>query len=123
MMTLEEIAAELVAGCREGREKENLGRLYAPDAVSVEGADMGGQGAETRGLAGIRAKHEWWEGAHIVHCGTVEGPFTHQPDRFAVIFDIDAENRETGERNRIREVGVYTVAGGRITREEFYYAA
>ena len=120
-MTLIEIARELVAGCREGREKENLGRLYAPDAVSVEGADMGGQGAKTHGLDGIRAKHEWWEGAHIIHGGAVEGPFTHGEDRFAVIFDMDVENRATGQRMQMREVAVYHVAGGKIVREEFFY--
>lgn len=122
-MTLAEIAKELVAGCREGREVENLGRLYAPDAVSVEGADMGGQGAATQGLDGIRAKHAWWEGTHIVHGGAVEGPFTHGEDRFAVIFDMDVENRETGQRMQAREVAVYHVAGGRIVREEFFYGA
>ncbi|MFN3643826.1 MAG: SnoaL-like domain-containing protein [Gemmobacter sp.] len=122
-MTLTEIAAELVARCREGRETENLARLYAPDAVSVEGADMSGQGAETRGLDGIMAKHQWWESAHIIHGGAVEGPFTHQPDRFAVIFDMDVENRQTGQRVQMREVAIYTVADGRIVREEFCYPA
>lgn len=122
-MTLAEIANALVAGCREGREQDNLGRLYAPDAVSVEGADMGGQGTATRGVEAIRAKHDWWEGAHIIHGGAVEGPFTHGEDRFAVIFDMDVENRETGQRMQMREVAVYHVAGGRIVREEFFHGA
>ena len=34
-MSLKEIADELVAGCREGREAANLDKLYAADAVSV----------------------------------------------------------------------------------------
>ncbi len=121
-MTLEEIAQDLVAGCREGRERANLDRLYAPDAVSVEGADMGG-GAVTTGLAGIHGKHDWWEGAHEVHGVTVDGPFTCQPDRFAVIFGMDTTVRATGERSQMREVAVYHVAGGKIVREEFYYPA
>jgi ketosteroid isomerase-like protein len=120
-MTLLEIANELVAGCREDRARENLDRLYAEDAVSVEAADMGG-GRETRGLAGIRGKHDWWDGAFITHGLTVEGPFTHGEDRFAVIFGMDTENRETGERTQGREVAIYHVTDGRIVREEFYYA-
>ena len=40
-MTLNEIANELVAGCRENRARANLQTLYAPDAQSVEAADMG----------------------------------------------------------------------------------
>jgi ketosteroid isomerase-like protein len=119
-MTLTEIANELVAGCREGRAKENLRRLYATDAVSVEGADMG-NGAETRGLTGIEGKHDWWDAAHDTHGGTVTGPFTHGEDRFAVIFDVDATARDTGQRFQMREVAVYHVAGGRIVREEFFY--
>lgn len=121
-MTLDEIAKELVAGCREGRERSNLDRLYAPDAVSVEGADMGG-GQATRGLAAIHGKHDWWEGAHEVHGTTVEGPFTQAPDRFAAIFGMDVTSRESGQRMQMREVAVYTVAGGRIVREEFFYGA
>jgi ketosteroid isomerase-like protein len=122
-MTLAEIASELVAGCRAGREKENLHRLYAPDAVSVEGAAMPGAGAEARGLDAILAKHDGWAQAHVIHGASVEGPFTHGDDRFAVIFDMDVENRESGQRMQMREVAVYHVAGGRIVREEFFYAA
>ena len=121
-MTLQEIANELVAGCREGRERANLDRLYAPDAVSVEAMDMGG-GRETQGLAGIHGKHDWWEGAFITHGLTVEGPFVHGDDRFAVIFGMDTENRATGERSQGREVAVYHVKDGRIVREEFFYSA
>jgi ketosteroid isomerase-like protein len=121
-MTLEEIAKDLVAGCREGRERENLDRLYAPNAVSVEGADMGG-GAVSQGLAAIHGKHDWWGGAFEVHGLTVEGPFTHQPDRFAVIFGVDSTEKATGKRSQSREVAIYIVQDGRIVREEFYYAA
>ena len=121
-MTLKEIADELVAGCREHRERENLTKLYAPDAVSVEAADMGGSGRETHGIAGINGKHDWWEGAHIIHKATAEGPFLHGDDRFAVIFDMDVETKEGGQRMQMREVGVYHVAGGKIVREEFFYA-
>jgi ketosteroid isomerase-like protein len=121
-MTLAELAAELVDGCRTDRAKDNLGRLYAPDAVSVEAADMGG-GREARGLAAIRAKHDWWEGAFIMHGGAVHGPFLHGDDRFAVIFEMDTEDRATGARRQDREVAVYHVAGGRIVREEFFWSA
>lgn len=119
-MTLDEIANELVAGCREGRERANLDRLYAENAVSVEAADMG-TGQTTEGLAGIHGKHDWWEGAHEIHGVTAEGPFTHAPDRFGVIFGMDVTNKESGQRIQMRELGVYTVADGKITREEFFY--
>lgn len=120
-MTLLEIANELVAGCREGRERANLDRLYAPDAVSVEAADMG-NGREVQGLAAIHGKHDWWEAATEMHGGSVEGPFTHGDDRFAVVFEMDATMKDTGVRSTMREIGIYHVAGGKIVREEFFYS-
>jgi ketosteroid isomerase-like protein len=119
-MTLNEIANELVAGCREGRERANIDRLYAEDAVSVEAADMGG-GRETKGRAGIHGKHEWWAANFIVHGLSVDGPFTHGEESFAVIFGMDTENRENGDRRNDREVAVYHVKDGKIVREEFFY--
>jgi ketosteroid isomerase-like protein len=47
-------------------------------------------------------------------------PFLHGDDRFAVIFDIDATEKATGQRMPMREVAVYHVADGRIVREEFF---
>jgi ketosteroid isomerase-like protein len=121
-MTLNEIAAELVAGCREGREAENLGKLYAEDAVSVEAADFSGMGREARGLDAIRAKHDWFAGAMEILEGTVSDPFPHGEDRFAVIFDMKGRDKATGEVSDMKEVAVYHVADGRIVREEFFYA-
>ncbi|MEO1238155.1 MAG: nuclear transport factor 2 family protein [Pseudomonadota bacterium] len=120
-MTLMEIANELVAGCREGRERENLDKLYAPDAVSVEAADMSGQGRETHGLDGIKGKHEWWDANNEMTGGSVSDPFPHGDDRFAVIFEAQGKDKSSGEAFEMKEVAVYHVAGGKIVREEFFY--
>lgn len=119
---LMETANKLVANCREGREMQGLDELYDANAVSVEAAPMqeGGE-AEMRGVDAIKGKHEWWNSAFEVHSANVEGPFFHGPDRFGVIFDIDATNRESKRREPIRELGVYTVRDGKIIREEFFY--
>ncbi len=122
-MTLEEIARELVAGCREGRERENLDRLYAEDAVSVEADAPPGGGRETRGRAGIHGKHEWWDANFAVREARVEGPFIHPGERFAVVFAIDAEEKATGRRSAMTEVALYHVRDGRIVREEFFALA
>ncbi len=120
---LTEIANELVAGCREGREYEGLDKLYAADAVSVEAVAMGEGGPETHGRDGIKAKHDWWRGAMEVHSANVDGPFLHGPDKFSAIFEIDATDRSTGERRQMKEVGVYQIKDGKIVREEFHYHA
>ena len=119
-MTLKDIADALVAGCRENRTRENLDRLYAVDAVSIEPMDMG-DGRETKGLAGIHGKHDWWDANFEVPALSVEGPFLHGDDRFAVVFDMETVNKATGERRKDREVGVYHVRDGKIVREEFFF--
>jgi ketosteroid isomerase-like protein len=120
-MTLQDIANELVAGCRENRARENLTVLYAPDAVSVEAMDMGGMGRETHGVAGIDGKHQWWDDNHTVTGGKVDGPFLHGDDRFAVIFAMQGTNKADGTAFDMSEVGVYHVKDGKIVREEFFY--
>jgi hypothetical protein len=106
-MTLKEIAQALVDGCKVGKARENLDALYA---------------AETVGLAGIHGKHDWWDNAFTTHGLTVEGPFIHGDDRFAVIFGMDTTDNATGERRQGQEVGVYHVKGGKIVKEEFFYS-
>ena len=120
-MDLKEIAAELVAGCREGRAMANIDKLYAADAVSVEAADPMGMGREAHGAAAIKGKHDWWENAMEVLEGDISDPYPHGDDKFAVRFTLKAKNKETGEVSDMDEVAVYHVAGGKIVREEFFY--
>lgn len=121
-MNLKEIADELVAGCREGREAENLAKLYAPDAVSVEAADPMGMGREAHGIEAIKGKHEWWENAFEVLEGNVSDPYPHGDDRFGVRFSLKTKNKETGDISEMDELAVYHVKDGKIVREEFFYA-
>jgi ketosteroid isomerase-like protein len=106
-MELKEIADALVKGCREGHEVANLDRLYAQDAVSVEGMDHG-NGRETQGLDGIKGKHAWWDSAMEVTRQNVSDPMLHGDDRFA------------GTEMEMKEVAIYHVANGKIVREEFF---
>ena len=122
-MTLMEVANELVAGCREGRELENLDKIYSPTAVSVEAADFSGNGRETAGIEGIRGKHAWFDSAFEVLEQEVSDPFPHGEDRFAVTFRVKTKSKENGEVSDMSEIAVYHVADGKITREEFFYGA
>ena len=119
-MDMREVAAELVAGCREGREDANLGKLYAPDAVSVEAVDWG-DGREVHGVDSIRAKHAQWNEMFEVLDHSASDPMPHGDDRFAVIFGAKTKNRDSGEVEEMKEVGLYHVADGKIVREEFFY--
>lgn len=121
--TLKTIADKLIAHCRAGTTKEGLDELYDPAAVSVEAIAMPGSGGrETAGVEGIKGKHDWWDNTMEVHSSSVEGPFLHGDDRFAVIFAFDATDRTNDRKVSMREVAVYTVSpAGKIIREEFYY--
>ena len=87
-MTVKEIAAELVALCRAGKNDEAIARFYAEDIVSTEA--MGPNPVST-GLAAIQAKSEWFKSAMEVHSATVNGPFING-DQFAVEFNYDVTN-------------------------------
>lgn len=122
-MTLMDIANELIAGCREDRTMENLDKLYAADAVSVEAVDETGQGRAAHGLDAIKGKHAWWDATFDFISGDISEPMPHGDDRFAVIFDLSVKHKESGAVSDMKEVGVYHVANGKITREEFFYSA
>ena len=120
---LRKIADATVAANDVGGDVEALfSTYYHPDCVSLEGMAMeGGPGREAKGLDAILAKGEWWFANHDVHETTVEGPFLHGENQFAVVYGIDVTTKSTGERMKMREVGLYTVEGGKIVREEFFY--
>lgn len=119
-MTTLEIANKLVALCREGKDAEAQRLLYAEDAVSVEPAAPPGGDRESKGLAAIRAKGEWWYGAHEVHSMTITGPWPHD-DRFILGFKIDVTQKANGQRFQMEEAALYTIRDGKIIREEFFY--
>ena len=120
---LKTTAEELVRGCREGYERENLDKLYAPNAVSVEAYPNPDQDTpETAGLDGIKGKHDWWEATFEETTRDVQGPFFHGGDRFSVYFATKAKNKNTGETLEMTETATYHVdQQGRIVREEFFW--
>ena len=119
-MSAIEVGDRLVALCREGKNLEAIDTLYADTVVSVEAGDMPGLPRVIEGVEAVRGKTVWWLENHQVHGGDVEGPFPHD-DRFAVYFDMDITPKQTGQRMAIKEIGLYTVEDGKVTREEFFY--
>ncbi|WP_309681903.1 nuclear transport factor 2 family protein [Polaromonas sp.] len=119
-MNTMEIARQLVALCRQGKNEEALQTLFAPDVVSVEAVPMPDGQQEAKGMAAVKAKGEWWFANHEIHSASVTGPWPHG-DRFVVGFQFDVTNKPTGKRMTMDEVGLYTVRDGKIVREEFFY--
>lgn len=121
MADLREIADKTVEYNNSGRTGELLETYYDADAISAEAQAMGEGGAEVSGLDAIRGKHAWWESAHEIHSTSAQGPFLHGENRFGVIYEMDVTNKESGERVQMRELAIYTVEGGKVVREEFFY--
>ncbi len=114
-MSVAEIAQSLVDLCRAGKFEHPYDTLYAENARSVEGTWK-----SFEGIAAIKAKGEEWGRENAVHVLTVNGPFVGT-DQFAVHFVFDITPKRTGERMSFAEVGVYTVADGKIVEEKFLY--
>lgn len=122
MTTPQEFGDRLVSLCRANDEATALAELYHPDAVSVEAMAMPGTDSpEANGIDAIKGKHEWWFNTMELHSASVDGPYPHGDDRFGVIFEHDATDRTTGQRQAMKEIAVYHIADQKIVREEFFY--
>lgn len=113
------IACDLAALCRDGKFAESGEKYWADDVVSVE---FGGADPISRGKAAVRAKGVWWAGAHELHGVAVDGPWVNG-EQFAVRFTLDVTNKQSGQRMSIDEIGLYTLKGGKIAEERFFYSA
>lgn len=122
-MTTKEVADQLVALCRLGKNIEAVDTLLSADVVSVEARGDETMPATMSGRDVIRGKNQWWIDNHKIHSAEVKGPFPNG-DRFAVIYNFvvtPVAGPMAGKRMRMEEVALYTVTDGKISREEFYY--
>lgn len=115
-----EVGQKLVELCKQGKNQEAMETLYSPDIVSVEAAEMPGLPREMRGYQAVAGKGKWWSENHTIHSAETEGPWPNG-DRFIARFKYDVTNKPSGKRFLMDEVGLYTVANGKIVREEFFY--
>src|ERR1700694_435030 len=120
-MTIQEIASALVKLCSEGKFHEAMEQFYSPNIVSMEASAPPGGSRESKGLAEVKAKGEWWVANHEVHSVHVEGPIVAGA-YFAVTFKMDVTFKPEKKRHTMEEIGVYKVADGKIVYEEFFYS-
>ncbi len=114
VMTTQDIANSVVKLCSAGKFREAL-ELYSPDIVSVEAGAPPGQSRESKGIAAVREKTDWWEKNHEVHSGKVEGPLV-AGSHFAVKYQFDVTFKPEKRRFTLEEIGIYKVADGKIVR-------
>jgi ketosteroid isomerase-like protein len=112
--TAEAFATLLKAGDHEGA----AARFNAANIVSREAMD--GPMAVCQGGDAVKAKAEWWYTNHEVHETISEGPLVNG-NQFLMKFVIDVTPKATGQRMKMEEWGLYTVADGKIVEERFFY--
>ncbi len=120
-MTIQEVANKIVELCSQGKFDEATDSLYSPDIVSMEASAPPGQSRESKGLAAVKAKGEWWVANHEVHSVKVEGPLIAGA-HFAVTFKMDITFKPESRRFTMEEIAVYKVAEGKIVYEQFFYS-
>ncbi len=116
-MTTDEIGTGLAALCKTGKFDDAIAAYYSNDIVSIEA--MPGEMHEMSGIEAVKGKSAWWAANYEVHSIEVTGPYLNG-DQFVVGFKMDV-TQKGGQRHIMDEVGLYTVSGGKIVREVFYY--
>ena len=119
-MTTQEIANQLVKLCSAGKFDEAAEAFYSPDIVSMEAGAPPGMSRESKGIAAVKAKGEWWVANHEVHSVKVDGPLV-AGSHFSVAFKLDVTFKPEAKRFTMEEIAVYKVADGKIVYEEFFY--
>lgn len=110
----EQIGRELVNDFNAGKAEVTT-KLWSPQLVSIEGMGM-----QWKGMKSVEAKNASWSEQNVVRGASAEGPYIGSTG-FAVKFRMDIEERASGKRVTMEEVGVYTVKNGKIVQEEFMY--
>ena len=116
-MDTKELAKAFTNLCAKGEFDAAGQKFWSDDVVSRE--PMPGDMAIVKGRKAVQAKGEWWYANHDVHSVKVEGPYVHG-NQFVVRFTMDVTPK-TGSRMTMDEVGVFTVANGKIVDESFFY--
>jgi len=121
-MSAHEVGKRLVELFNEGRSRDAMETLYDDKIVSIEAMDTPAGPARIEGIDAVRKKTDDWFETHEVHSELATGPFCgNRTDQFVVHYEIDVTNTATHERMQMREVGLYTVANGKVIEESYLY--
>ena len=127
MQSIHEVARDFTALLRAGHFAAAGERFWAADVTSTEPAELaGGTGAAARGIAAVRRKCAARFGADRIEAIEIDeigidGPFV-TGDQFALFLDLVIADPAGGERQSFTEIALYTVRGGQIAEERYFYA-
>ena len=115
-MSLQEFANKFVDMCNDRKNFDVMQTMYAPDIVSVEPT-----GKQTVGQAAVIEKSKNWAAKNEIHGETVQGPYLNAPDQFAAQITFEVTRKDSGKRETLDEIAVYTVKDNLIVREQFFF--
>ena len=118
-MTTQEIANRLVEVCRLGKYEQTVKELYSPNIVSVE--PEGVPNRIVKGLEAIAEKGKNFE-ARIerVNKSVITDPIVAN-NIFSCAMLMNVNMKDVPVPIDMDEICVYTVADGKIVKEEFFY--
>ena len=118
-MNTQELAQAFTDMCKRGEFDEAGKEYWSDDVVSRE--PMEGEMAMLKGRKAVEGKGAWWYANHEIHSVKTEGPYVHG-DHFVVRFTMDVTPKD-GKRQTMDEAGLYTVRGGKIVEESFFFGS
>ncbi len=116
-MNTQDLAKAFTDLCAKGEFDAAGQKFWSDNVISRE--PMPGDMAEMKGRKAVEGKGAWWYANNEIHGVKVEGPYVHG-DQFAVRFTMDVTPKG-GTRATMDEIGIYTVKGGKIVEERFFY--
>ena len=118
-MTTQEIANRLVELCRTGNYEQTVKELYSPNIVSVEP-----EGVPNRIASGIEAIVEKGKNFNTriesVNTSVITDPVVAD-NIFSCAMLMNVNMKGVPVPMNMNEICVYTVAEGKIVKEEFFY--
>lgn len=118
-MTTQEIANRLVELCRANKYEEAVKELYAPNIVSVEPEGVPDRIAT--GLEAIAAKGKKFEAMlEGINKSVISDPLVADK-MFSIAMLMNVNMKGVPFPIDMNEICVYTVADGKIVKEEFFY--
>ena len=121
MQTIHEVARDFTALLRAGHFAAAGEQYWSPDVTSTEpAAQPGGLGTTVCGFVAVRNRCAAHFGAACIDEIGIDGPFI-TGDQFALFLDLVLVDPVSGVRQPISEIATYTVRGGQIAEERYFY--
>ena len=118
-MTTQEVANKLVELCRVGNYEQAIKELYSPNIVSVEPEGVPDRIAS--GLAAIIQKGKNFDAkVERFNSSVITDPIIAD-NIFSCAMLMNVNFKGVPVPVDLNEICVYTVAGGKIVKEEFFY--